>query len=134
MVSFEPKALDNPPTGSKYIDVAAGMAHILMLDEKGIVYGQGGNMRGQLGEGGQTKTDDIPTGMYEAYGNSVLKPKQFFFPEPISAIAAGKYHSIFLSSLIFRVFPQRKVKNVCRFRRGVHDKRPKNAPEGRLRK
>ena len=82
---------------SVYTDVAAGMAHVLMLDKNGTAYGQGGNMREQLGEGGKTKTNDVSSNLYEAYGNSVLEPKRFDIPEFVTSISAGKYHSVFLS-------------------------------------
>ena len=100
-MSFEPIYLDASCTYGPFQDIVAGMTHILVLGKKGIVYGQGGNMREQLGEGGQTKTDGIPTGLYESYGNSILKLKQFGLPEAITSIGAGKYHSVFLSCIIF---------------------------------
>ena len=38
------------------------MAHILMIDNKGTAYGQGGNMRLQLGAGGSFKADGVSFG------------------------------------------------------------------------
>lgn len=55
-------------------------------------------MRHQLGEGGVYKSEGVRFWPYESYGNSILQPKKFDLPSAAVAVAAGKYHSVFLTS------------------------------------
>ena len=96
-MSFEAKFVEKIRENVKYTDIAVGMAHILMTGSDGAAYGQGGNMRGQLGEGGRPKVDG-KNFMIDSYGNSILLPKLFPIKERVVAISAGKYHSTFLTS------------------------------------
>jgi alpha-tubulin suppressor-like RCC1 family protein len=96
VVLFEPVQI-NPPE-ILYKDINAGMAHTLMVDNEGFAYGLGGNMRHQLGKGGEFRNKGYLLVIYETYGNSITQPKKFQFEEPIVSICAGRYHSVFLSS------------------------------------
>jgi len=87
----------------KYTDISCGMGHILLVDNEGNAYGRGANQRGQLGAGGKTKSDNIGIQIYETYGNSILNMKQFYFPEKIKNVCAGKYLSVFLSGIFSKI-------------------------------
>jgi alpha-tubulin suppressor-like RCC1 family protein len=67
-IPLEPFQLINRPTRhslsgkTRVIDVAAGLGHTLLLDEKGRVWGMGYNSRGQLGNGlGPSWYNPVPT-------------------------------------------------------------------------
>jgi len=96
VVCFDPVQIN--PVEKPYKDISAGMVHTLMIDNEGSAYGKGGNMRHQLGEGGEFRNKGLLLVVYETYGNSVVQPKKFQFNEPIISIGAGRYHSVFLSS------------------------------------
>ncbi len=82
------------------MDFAAGMSHVLMLNSDGTAFGQGGNMRDQLGPGGVYKDDGLKIFIYESYGNSIIQAKQFELPEPITRVGAGRFQSVFLARII----------------------------------
>ena len=76
---------------AKITDLSCGFQHCLALDSVGTVYGMGKNDRYQLGKVYQDS--NISGQIMDNYGVAQAIP----LDEPISQIAAGKLHSLFLS-------------------------------------
>ncbi|CAL7951444.1 unnamed protein product [Xylocopa violacea] len=80
---------DSGTTGSEIVQIAAGSHHSLALTNSGGVFAWGSNLEGQLG------LPDV--------SGLMNKPTVVHIPEPVKKIAAGYYHSTFLteSGLVF---------------------------------
>lgn len=91
----------------KIKDISCGFQHVLALDEHGTVYGIGKNDRFQLGEEKKLRDEsgEITNIFGEAapiYGFTLTqeeKQASIKDDESIVQIAAGKFHSLFLSEL-----------------------------------
>ncbi len=90
----------------KFVDIAAGMGHILLLDSEGKVYGQGARVKGQLGRAERPTTDPRFYRSYLKYSQSLMELGKIPFNEPVAQVNAGKYHSMLLTSTISVLMPR----------------------------
>lgn len=75
-----------------------------MLDASGRMYGQGANIKGQLGKIEYRPSKNVTPRRANLlkFSDSVLYPAPIPFNQPARRIGAGKYFSVFLTSkLVF---------------------------------
>lgn len=88
--------------GRKFKDIAAGMGHILALTEDGEVFGQGANVKSQLGKAVREGDGKKRGRKYLTYYKAILELSRVPCRHKIVQVNAGQYHSMLLSGSIPR--------------------------------
>jgi len=84
--------------GYKFKDIAAGMGHIIALTHDNKIFGQGANVKGQLGKAFKESNDKKYYRGYLKYYKSLLELSYIPCKHKITQINAGQYHSMLLSN------------------------------------